>query len=627
MYVLWNYMHTTAVELHGAGNFTHGYLSKKRRKSVADSKEQQQQQQQQSQAAADGQQTSLAASSAQDTQAAVEPGILDDQQQVLNGDHVQPTVEQPSEHPPVIDWDNVDPNTLRYGGSVDLTMHQIAHSLSEAARLPDDVAQDAQQPQLLAVAAAVLRYREALYRRTSLNKEGEFSAVVRKALEQAGLIPVQPEPEDGLDDNNITPVESEHGETDVSDEVSDEAPDEQIKQEEQQHQQQQEQEQEEKKRQPKRRRQKQQQQEQQQEATDNKPKRRGRPKKHDAAAKQALSALAAKTDAALTGSKRKRIKREDDDDDNEREWAVAEDRQEEGRDQIPVRSSSSGSSSVEDASDDEQDEGNEQSMQPTTAASAADAQGHKKRVKTEPGQESYKFTPRNRNKEMGLPAAPQNRPQEQIQVLVKDYADRIASREQFNADLQRWYGERNWSVAHPVIGSHSWDMYDIFKLVAKRGGFEAVCARRLWKTVAMEWRPDLENYKGVNAHMKDNYKKTLLAFENYFTAKVHAPVRKMMFSVELQRGKPIVRSKDHPGRPPRVLKRESSGSGALVNPAGRGGDDGDDRSLKRSQVKEEPHTRDGRRPKQHEVAPGMWQGTLFVDCPSKGWVLPLFKPL
>jgi hypothetical protein len=226
-----------------------------------------------------------------------------------------------------------------------------------------------------------------------------------------------------------------------------------------------------------------------------------------------------------------------------------------------IASSSASSSDEEDARDDGEEENADAAAASRklmkrrleAAVGGLGSGGHKGR----PPEKKLRLTPRNAKKEAALglvkregsgeeesAAAPveeraaPSRPTEMITVDVKVYEENIGTKDVFDSDLQRWYGERNLSVAQPIVGGFTWDMYTIFKLVAKRGGSEAATHRRAWRAIAREWHQELDTAKNIGSIMRQNYKKTLLDFENYFTK--GAMTRQAVFTRELAVGKSIV---------------------------------------------------------------------------------------
>lgn len=102
------------------------------------------------------------------------------------------------------------------------------------------------------------------------------------------------------------------------------------------------------------------------------------------------------------------------------------------------------------------------------------------------------------------------------EVILKLYADRVGAREDFEAGLQRWHGERGHQMVLPKLFDLPLDLYTIFKAVAERGGFEAVSKQQRWKDILAAWRPELAAQPNTNypPRLKTAYKRHLLTYED-----------------------------------------------------------------------------------------------------------------
>ena len=458
---------------------------------------------------------------------------------------------------------------MTWGGTIKATKFpEMIAKLRTIAVHPEDVL--VKQTKMFSKQAGVLlRYRETVYERSNVHQEGVLSPLVRRALEKAGAIPVErPKPVELLllqgsgmvgglgapGEGGPAVEEAAAGVADIAPAAAD------IKQE----------------------------KEQQQLVVKKEPLEAG-------SAGKRSSSRQAKKQKAVEAAVKHQVKKEqvsdDDDDDNsedhdeEQQQQQQEQRQKRGRlsrerpkgqkvydlsKQAVVKKHEfedfSASSSSSSSEDEEEEEGGDD------GAVEAGRQLLKRRLEAAVGgvggaggykgrqpEKKLRLTPRNAKKEAaalrlvkregsgdeGSVAAPvveeraaPSRPTEMISVEVKVYADKIGGRDVFESDLQRWYGERGLHVAQPIVGGFTWDMYTIFSAVAMRGGYQAATDRKAWRAIAREWHQELDTAKNIGSVMKQNYKKVLLDFEQYFTRGV--PTRNAVFSRELAVGKSIV---------------------------------------------------------------------------------------
>eukprot|EP00879_Flechtneria_rotunda_P010911 GHRR01011402.1.p1 GENE.GHRR01011402.1~~GHRR01011402.1.p1 ORF type:complete len:1032 (+),score=484.88 GHRR01011402.1:225-3320(+) len=89
-----------------------------------------------------------------------------------------------------------DEQLMAYGGPLKVEFQEVVRFLALAAREPERIVEHMTHGQAKAI-AAVLRWREANFSRTSLKVRGHIDVHLRQALERAGAMPVPPRPAEG----------------------------------------------------------------------------------------------------------------------------------------------------------------------------------------------------------------------------------------------------------------------------------------------------------------------------------------------------------------------------------------------------------------------------------------------